>query len=285
MKTDLFFQQFHTLVASPQGITRLRELILQLAVQGKLGTQDSSDEPSSELLKRVKKEKEKVTKERKFKRERPFEPIKDNEVNFRIPNNWILTRLGDIAQYNAETKTSAKDIPLDAWIFDLEDIEKDTSRILQKIRFKDRQSLSTKSKFQKGDVLYGKLRPYLNKVVVADEDGYCTTEIVPIRPYAKILSKYLMYALKTPDFLTYVNSKTYGIKMPRLGTIDALNTVIPLPPLSEQHRIVTKVDMLLVLCDQLEIQLRKRTIVQERFAEALIKDLPLEKTKLEWKYR
>jgi type I restriction enzyme S subunit len=163
-----------------------------------------------------------------------------------------LTRLGNIVQYNAETKTSSNDISDDSWVFDLEDIEKDTSRILQKVHFKNRRSLSTKSRFRKGDILYGKLRPYLNKVVVADEDGYCTTEIVPIRPYGKIFPTFLMYALKTPDFLSYVNSKTYGIKMPRLGTADALNTIIPLPPLAEQHRIVAKVDRLMALCDELE---------------------------------
>ena len=249
---NLFFEHFVTLATAPDGIARLRELILQLAVQGKLGTQDERDEPASVLLERIRKEKERLIKEEKIKKEKPLQPVRDSDVGFQIPDIWVLTRLGEIAQYNAEKKTSANEISEDAWVLDLEDIEKDTSRILQKMRFKDRQSLSTKSRFRKGDVLYGKLRPYLNKVVVADEDGYCTTEIVPIRPYAKIFPKYLMYAIKTPDFLSYVNSKTYGIKMPRLGTVDALNTIIPLPPLAEQHRIVAKVDRLMAICDELE---------------------------------
>jgi len=248
--TDLLFEHFSTLATAPDGIARLRELILQLAVQGKLGTQDPGDETASVLLKRI--EKERIASEGKNKKEKSLDPVKDSDVGFQIPDTWVLTRLGNIAQYNAETKTSANEISDDAWVFDLEDIEKDTSRILQKVRFKDRRSLSTKSRFRKGDILYGKLRPYLNKVVVADEDGYCTTEIVPIRPYGKIFPQFLMYALKTPDFLSYVNSKTYGIKMPRLGTVDALNTIIPLPPLAEQHRIVAKVDRLMALCDELE---------------------------------
>ena len=237
---------------APNGIARLRELILQLAVQGKLGTQDPGDEPASVLLERIRKEKERLMREGQIKKDKPLEKIKVGEVSYRIPDSWILTRLGYIARYNAEIKVCAKEVSDDAWVLDLEDIEKNTSHILQKVRFKDRQSLSSKSRFNKGDILYGKLRPYLNKVVVADEGGYCTTEIVPIRPYGKIFPKFLMYALKTPDFLSYVNSKTYGIKMPRLGTTDALNTIIPLPPLAEQHRIVAKVDRLLALCDELE---------------------------------
>ena len=250
MSNDLLFEHFSTLATAPDGIARLRELILQLAVQGKLGTQDPGDEPASFLLKRI--EKERFASEGKTKKEKSLDPVKDSDVSFQIPDTWVLTRLGNIAQYNAETKTSSNDISDNAWVFDLEDIEKDTSRILQKVRFKDRRSLSTKSRFRKGDILYGKLRPYLNKVVVADEDGFCTTEIVPIRPYGKIFPTFLMYALKTPDFLSYVNSKTYGIKMPRLGTADALNTIIALPPLAEQHRIVAKVDRLMALCDELE---------------------------------
>ncbi len=249
---SLLFEQFATLATAPDGIGRLRDLILQLAVQGRLGTQDAGDEPASVLLERIRKEKERLVKEGTIKKDKSLESVTASDVFFQIPNTWVLTRLGNIAQYNGEIKTAANEISEDAWVLDLEDIEKDTSRILQKLRFSDRQSLSTKSRFQKGDILYGKLRPYLNKVVVADEDGYCTTEIVPIRPYGKILSKYLMYALKTPDFLSYVNSKTYGIKMPRLGTVDALNTIIPLPPLAEQHRIVARVDRLMALCDELE---------------------------------
>lgn len=251
---NILLDNLTTLTTTPAGVAQLRELILHLAIQGKLGTQSPGDEPAGKLLNRIKKEREEEQKEEKPRKGKAFDKIQVDDINFQIPDSWVLTRLGEIAQYNAEIKVTAKDIADDAWILDLEDIEKDTSRILQRLRNKDRQSLSLKSRFLKGDVLYGKLRPYLNKVVVADEDGYCTTEIVPIRPFGKIFPFYLMYALKTPGFLAYVNSKTYGIKMPRLGTTDALNTIIPLPPLSEQHRIVEKVDRLMALCDNLESQ-------------------------------
>ena len=260
---------FDLILNCPENVAVLRQTILQLAVQGQLARQEPGDEPAGKLMERIRKEKEWLVKEGKIKRDKRLEIINEKEIRQPIPSNWAVIRLGEIADYNAEIKVSSEEISEDSWVFDLEDIEKDTSRILQKVRFKDRQSLSSKSRFRKGDILYGKLRPYLNKVVVADEGGYCTTEIVPIRPYLDIDPKYLMYALKTPGFLAYVNSKTYGIKMPRLGTVDAINTIILLPPLAEQHRIVAKVDALMTLCDALESWLKERAGVQGKFSGAL----------------
>jgi type I restriction enzyme S subunit len=264
---------FDLILGCPENVAVLRQTILQLAVQGRLVRQEPGDEPAGKLVERIRKEKERLVKEGKIKRDKRLELIDEEEIRKSVPPNWAVTRLGEIADYNAEVKVSSEEISEDAWVFDLEDIEKDTSRILQKVRFKDRQSLSSKSRFRKGDVLYGKLRPYLDKVVVADEDGYCTTEIVPIRPYLGIDPKYLRYALKTPGFLAYVNSKTYGIKMPRLGTVDAINTLIPLPPLAEQHRIVAKVDALMALCDNLEARLKERAGIQTKFTDAVVKNV------------
>ena len=90
------------------------------------------------------------------------------------------------------------------WLLELEDIEKDTSRIIERLRVSDRDSQSTKSEFEPGDILYGKLRPYLNKVVVADEPGYSTTEIVAIRPLLRLCPEYCALAFRRPDFVATV---------------------------------------------------------------------------------
>lgn len=138
----------------------------------------------------------------------------------------------------------------DLWILDLEDIEKETSKLIIRNRINNKMFSSSKKKFVKNDVLYGKLRPYLDKVLVADEDGICTTEIVPIRIYKDVLPEYLRYILKSPFFLNYVNNLTYGVKMQRLGTDDAENALLPIPPLSEQKKIV---DILDCTIDAIEI--------------------------------
>ncbi len=243
---------FETALDHPNGIKKLRELILSLAMQGKLVIQDKNDQPARELLKEIQAEKERLVKEGKIKKTDALPPIKEEEKPFVIPEGWEWVRLGEVSLYNGRPNIESKQIPKESWILELEDIEKETSRLLQKVRYSERETKSTKSSFKKGDVLYGKLRPYLDKVIVADEDGYCTTEIVPVVPFQKINSQFLRKLLKRPYFLQYVTDKSYGVKMPRLGTLDAVLSLHPLPPLAEQKRIVEKVDQLFLLCDELE---------------------------------
>ena len=80
-----------------------------------------------------------------------------------IPETWALTKLGFVTEYGRTVKVEANEIESSAWVLELEDIEKDTSKLLVRMTFAQRQSKSTKNKFDLGDVLYGKLRPYLNK--------------------------------------------------------------------------------------------------------------------------
>jgi type I restriction enzyme S subunit len=99
--------------------------------------------------------------------------------------------LGDICDYGSCINADAASIPDDAWCLDLEDIEKDTGRVLQIITKSDRPFTSTKHRFAKGQLLYSKLRPYLNKVVIADRNGFCTSEILPLSFCIEISSEYI----------------------------------------------------------------------------------------------
>lgn len=178
-------------------------------------------------------------------------PEVKSDVPFEIPSNWVWTHLKDISDYGKNKKKSGKDITDNEWILELEDIEKDTGRIIKKVFQKERKAVSDKNIFKENDVLYGKLRPYLNKCVIVHESGYCSTEIEPITLIDCVLPEYLHIVLTSKHFLNYVNSCSYGAKMPRLGTKDGQNAMIPVPPLEEQKRIVEKIESLFELIEQL----------------------------------
>ena len=246
----MLLSNLNLLATAPGGAAKLRELILTLAVQGKLVPQDPADEPASVLLQKIRAEKDRLIAEGKIKRDKPLAEIAEEEKPFELPAGWEWVRLGDITNYGTTTKVER--LQPDTWVLDMEDIEKSSGRLLQRLRFAQRPALSDKNCFLAGDVLYGKLRPYLNKVLVADEDGVCTTEVIPFRCYGNYVPQYFRLVLSSPFFLEYVNARSYGMKMPRLGTEDARKSVIPLPPLAEQSRIVTRVEALMRLCDALE---------------------------------
>ncbi|MEQ4699712.1 restriction endonuclease subunit S [Providencia rettgeri] len=255
------------------GIKKLRELILELAVRGKLVPQDPNDEPASELLKRIAAEKAELVKQGKIKKQKPLPEISEDEKPFELPEGWEWVRLGFITNYGECDKAEPTDTDADTWIVELEDIEKSTSRLLNRVKFSERPFKSSKNKFNKNDVLYGKLRPYLDKVLVADDSGVCTTEIIPIKVYGNILPGYLRLLLKSPRFIAYANESTHGMNLPRLGTDKAINAVVELTAIAEQVRIVNKVDELMSLCDQLEQQSLTSLEAHQQLVETLLATL------------
>ena len=164
----------------------------------------------------------------------------------------MWTTLEEISNYGDCYNVSVTDIADNEWILELEDLEKDTASIIQKLSKKERNIKGVRHKFKKGDVLYSKLRTYLNKVLVAPKAGYCTTEIIPFNSYCDISTHYLCHVLRSAYFLDYTQQCGYGVKMPRLSTNDACKGMVPLPPLSEQQRIVMEIDKWLALIDQIE---------------------------------
>ena len=235
---------------------KLRQKILDLAIRGKLVPQDPNDEPASVLLERIKAEKERLIKEGKIKKSKKSAKTSDTphyqNVPFEIPDNWVWTTLEEISNYGDCYNVSVTDIADNEWILELEDLEKDTASIIQKLSKKERNIKGVRHKFKKGDVLYSKLRTYLNKVLVAPKAGYCTTEIIPFNSYCDISTHYLCHVLRSTYFLDYTQQCGYGVKMPRLSTNDACKGMVPLPPLSEQQRIVMEIDKWLALIDQIE---------------------------------
>ena len=242
-------------------ITAAKSKILDLAIRGQLVPQDPDDEPASVLLERIRAEKEELIKQGKIKRDKKESVIfrgEDNSYYLRtgelvesledwdfeeLPDSWSVCCLGELCDYGNCTNIDTADIADSAWILDLEDIEKDSGVVLQKVRQGERNAGSTKHRFHKGQVLYSKLRPYLNKVVLADEDGYCTSEILPLEFERNILPQYARYFLMSPAFLRYANKCSYGVKMPRLGTTDGKKAIISVPPVKEQKRIIMAIEL------------------------------------------
>ena len=267
MSIDFLFADFERLIQSPESVHRLRRFILDLAVRGKLVPQDPNDEPASELLKRIAAEKARLVKAGKIKKNKA-KPIQMATDPHKLPASWEWAAIGDVFLYDAGTKREPTGLDQKQWLLELEDIEKDTGRLLVRTRVHERDSRSTKSEFRAGDILYGKLRPYLNKVLEADKPGYSTTEIVALRPHLPLPSKYCALALRRPDFVDYVTRLGQGTKMPRLRTEDAVISPFPLPPIAEQHRIVAKVDELMALCDRMEVARAEREATRDRLATA-----------------
>lgn len=257
-------------------LNKLRQQILQEAIEGKLTKKWRLDNPkvesASELLKSILVSKEKLIKEKILKKHKPLPPITEKEKPFDLPQGWIWCRLGEVSNYGQSQKVEPKDINNETWILELEDIEKTSSKILKKIKFKERKSKSTKSKFKKNDVLYGKLRPYLDKVIVAEEEGVCTTEIMPISLIGTLNPWFIRYSLKTPLFLRYVNSQVSGMRMPRLKTDSARSALIPIPPVLEQEIIVNIINKLFYLCDQLENNINKNKKSAEQLMKTVLKE-------------
>ena len=174
----------------------------------------------------------------------------DDEIPFEIPDSWCWTRLGCISTYaQPKKKINAQQADKNIWGLDLEDIEKG-GYIIQKKTVGERKSTGNKTFFKTGDVLYSKLRPYLLKILVAPDDGICTSEIVPFSLYGDIYAEYIVTYLKSTYVDSLINSITYGIKMPRVGTNTMVSLLVPIPPFNEQQRIVRRIDELLTLIEE-----------------------------------
>ena len=218
-------------------IGKAKSKILDLAIHGKLVPQDPRDEPAIELLKRIN---PKST------------PCDNAHCPYDLPQNWEWTNLGEITNYGNCENVDVNDIPKEGWILELEDLEKDSAKIIQRLSKDERDIKGVRHSFHKDDVLYSKLRTYLNKVMVAPEAGFCTTEIIPVTCMSFIQPEYLNHVLRSKYFVDYTIQCGYGVKMPRLSTTDARNGQIPLPPYNEQLRIVAKIEELFSVLDEIQ---------------------------------
>ncbi|EGK8165928.1 restriction endonuclease subunit S [Campylobacter coli] len=177
--------------------------------------------------------------------QKAFNPLKDNaKENYKLPQGWEWKSLGEISNYGKTSQIKPSQLKSDDWILELEDIEKESGILLQKVLFQVRQSKSNKIKFHKGDILFGTLRPYLKKAIITDDNGACSSEIMPFSTGNSITNHFIYYYLFTNFLHDRISSLIYGARMPRLGTKDGKSLQIPLPPLKEQEQIASHLDEL-----------------------------------------
>ncbi|CAN5817760.1 hypothetical protein BH23ACT11_BH23ACT11_23190 [soil metagenome] len=163
-----------------------------------------------------------------------------------LPESWLVCKLADLAEFS-KNKAAPDKLDANTRYIGLEHIEKDTGSLLD--YGTSAEVRSTKSCFKEGELLYGKLRPYLNKVHVAEFEGICSTDILVLRTLGGVHAKYLHYRLLSKDFVRYANKNVSGVQHPRVNARIVSQFDVELPPLNEQCRIVKKIEELFTKLD------------------------------------
>ena len=152
----------------------------------------------------------------------------------------IITKVCPIKQYDG----TLSQVNNKYWLLNLDLIESNTGTILDKYYADKKEIGNSTITFSENNVLYSKLRPYLNKVVLPDGNGYATSELIPFLPLEKINKYYLAYALRSDSFVTLVNSKAGGAKMPRAPMDFIRSFPLPVPPISLQNEFAEFVKLI-----------------------------------------
>jgi type I restriction enzyme, S subunit len=269
-------------VGSVYGVKKLRELILELAVRGKLVPQDVTDEPASELLKRIQVEKAKLVAEGKVKKDKPLAAIADDEKTFELPQGWAWSRLGNTGKiFNGNSINE-------------DEKEKKYTHLKEGFPF-----IATKDVgYGRDDIDYanGVLIPFDNesfkiahkgavlicseggsagkKIGMSDVDICFGNKLYANETWAGIAPRFIFYVYQSPSFFQSFSDRMTGI-IGGISINEFLNILIPIPPKFEQARIVQKVDELMALCDQLEAQHSNAAEAHEKLANHLLGTLTL----------
>ena len=239
----------------------LPKSILQAAIQGKLVPQDKNDEPASELLKRIQAEKAALIKEGKLKKEKPLPPITEDEIPYDLPDGWAWCRVGDIHQVirGITFPSSVKHSEIDAGLVQCAttgSVQKEynaAADVFIPIEYVKRED----QWLQQNDIIMSTAnsRELVGKTCIWRENtkktfgGFLTT----LRPLGKINASYSHYIFKYMQAIGAFNtSSTQTTNIANINNEILKKTIYPLPPFSEQQRIVAKVDELMAMCDELK---------------------------------
>ncbi|MCX7186946.1 MAG: restriction endonuclease subunit S, partial [Methylophilales bacterium] len=259
---------------SVYGIKKLRELILELAVRGKLVPQDANDEPASELLKHIQTEKATLVAEGKIKNDKPLVPVGEDEKPFELPHGWEWVHLPDVTEYKVGKTPSTKSSVY--WTTDntgynwvsIADLNHDdvVTETAKKVTHQALKEVFKTDPVPVGTILMS-FKLTLGKISILQVPAFHNEAIISIYPSSAIDKHYLFKML--PARANEGNSKS-AIKGNTLNSESIAALLLPLPPLAEQQRIVSKVDELMALCDQLEAQHSNAAEAHEKLVSHLL---------------
>ncbi len=278
---ELIFRNFDSVVKTKEDIKDIRDLVLSLAVKGKLVSQDPNDEPASVLLEKIKAEKEQLIKDKKIKKDKDLAPITEEEIPFEIPESWEWVRLGNVAGYIQRGKSPEYS--------EIEEIPVVSQKCVQwsgfdlyKARFINPDSLSKYDDerfLMTGDLLWnstglgtlGRINVFENKYTF--KNIVVDSHVTIIRPL--IVDSFYLYDWFSGNIVqSEINNKSTGsTKQTELGTATIKNHIVPLPPLDEQKRIVLQVEKLMKVCDELEKLVEKSQKEANKLMGSLMNEL------------
>ena len=245
---------------------QLKNSILQWAIQGKLVPQDPNDEPASVLLEKIRAEKARLIKEGKIKKDKKESIIYrgddnsyyekfadgkvvciDDKIPFEVPKGWTWCYFSQIIQIASNLVDSSK---YGDYIHIAPDnIEKGTGKLLSCNTVAEDKVISNNHLFYKGQIIYSKIRPLLRKCVIAPFDGLCSADMYPLN--TSMDYTYILYILLSDMFNQQIAEICASrVKMPKINQEELSRIFIPLPPLIEQRRIVTKMQELLPIVEK-----------------------------------
>jgi type I restriction enzyme, S subunit len=262
------------------GIKKLRDLILQLAVQGKLVEQDAKDEPGEVLLKKIEVERKKLAKAGKIKKPKLVPMVSSAETRLALPNNWVWIRLGNIGSIfncdsiNASEKKREYTKKIQGYNYIA---TKDVDFVSRKINYENGIKIPFDNKgfkvAHKGAVLICAEGGSAGKKIAITEEDICFgNKLYATETFSGLLPHYLCYVYQSPYFYQEFSSTTTGI----IGgtSINKFNQIpVPIPPLAEQKRIVAKVDELMALCDKLEAEQQTQRTLKTQAVQSTLHHL------------
>lgn len=275
--TALLTDNLPLLAGAPDGIKKLRALILELAVRGKLVPQDPNDEPASELLKRIAEEKARLVAEGKIRKQKPLVEISEEERPFEVPASWAYARLSEIATKLTDgSHNPPKDAGSGFPMLSSRDVTTGKIRFDSPSRYlsaDDFDAEDSRTRTQPGDVLLTIVASLGRSAVVPiDAPKFALQRSVAVIA-SGLYPEFLSNLLNSPVSLKYFDAHAKGTAQKGIYLGKLGEYVTPVPPLAEQHRVVAKVDELMALCDRLEAQQADAESAHAQLVQALLGSL------------